>query len=165
MTTSQHLLADGDAPKPFMTVNDYLKPVDDSSAYPTHTHANPHAPMKAVTNSLNGDGYPVFGPGWQLTIQTAQNADVTSGQAVMQSFDSGLAAFWGDSNRGSGSRKTGLIELPVVPPTSIGQLQGANLSTLATMPALAVGNSFAPPYLARNRIDGTFSNMARLKFD
>lgn len=155
MDTTQHVAADGDAPKPVMMIDNYLKPTDADYPYPTHTLANPHAPMRTVTNSMqDGDGYPIFAPAWQLEVK---NPTVAAGQGLFE--NNGDSAYWGDSLTASGSEKTAPLELPVVPPTSIGHLQSANLSTLGTMPALAVGNSFAPPYLARDEIVGAFNNI------
>jgi hypothetical protein len=60
---------------------------------------------------------------------------------------SGNNAFWGASNEAGGSTHVAAIELPTSPPVSIGQLQNANVSLYAHMPALAIGNSFASPYI------------------
>lgn len=156
LDSTQHTL--DQAPKPVLEIDHYLKPTDDAYSYPTHTHANPHAPMRTVANSLDdGDGYPVFAPAWQLKIQ---NSTIATGASMYQEdFSGSNSVLWGDSHSPIGSVKTAPLELPVVPPTSIGHLQSANLSTLGTMPALAVGNSFATPYLARDEIVGAFNNI------
>lgn len=153
--TNLHVDGSEDAPIPYVTVDDYLKPADARLAYPLLALSNPFAPIKGSTNLLNGEGYPVYAPSWQMSIS---KATLTTGQAVIESQNNGLNAYWGSSNTASGQLRASPLVLPVIPPTSIGQLQSANLATLGTMPALAVGNSFATPYLQRDQIVGTFAN-------
>jgi hypothetical protein len=156
--TRNHRRGTGDAPLPYLVLNDYLKPADDRLAYSTYSLYNPHAPMKGATNLLSDqDGTPVYTPAWQMTLS---RSTVPAGANVLESANSGLNAYGGNSNTGGGQLKVAPLELPVIPPSSFGDLQSANVGILSTMPALAIGNSYATPYLARDQITGQFQNQA-----
>ena len=70
----------------------------------------------------------------------------------------GNNAFWGAANDAAGSTQVTAIELPTTPLVSIGQLQNANISLYAHMPAFAIGNSFASTYIPRTDLYDIFQN-------
>lgn len=157
---------DGDPPRPFLIFDAFLKPagynspfVGSSLRYPAFTHTNPLAPVLLGRNLLPLDldhdsvGYPVMSPDWQVEIS---GLSPTGGLPIQ--FDTfNNRAYWGSSHF-SGTTAVSMIELPTGPVQSIGQLQNANISLLGFMPALAIGNSFASPYITRNRLIQSFNN-------
>jgi hypothetical protein len=151
-----------DAPVDFFNFDFFLKPADHHFRYPGFSHSNPLAPNITSVNLFTSTtdqrtGYPVFDPSWQLEIYSTN----FPGMDVLQS--SGNNAFWGLSNQGSGRTHVAAIELPTTPPISLGKLQNANIGIFGHMPALAIGNSFASPFLPRNAVSRFFDN--RIKSD
>ena len=165
--TENHLVSTlGYLPQPFMIFDFFLKPagygnspVSSSLRYPSFTHSNPLAPALISRNLLptgklnNTIGYPVYAPDWQLEITSR----TTYGGTPIDNIN-GSNGFWGNSNKSNGSQNVSVIPLPTSPPLSIGHLQGANLSLLGHMPALAVGQSFASPYIPRSQLTAVFKN-------
>ncbi|MGB0372186.1 MAG: hypothetical protein ACPGN3_12700 [Opitutales bacterium] len=123
--------------------------------YPAFVLSNPLAPIKDNKNifypdetraSNNLNGYPGFSPGWELTYGAGfGNGGGTDHRPWAD--DSGRT----DINDGSIENAV-FIELPTSPVLSIGKLQHANITLYDHMPALAVGNSFASPFIQRNRV-------------
>ncbi|WP_308986543.1 hypothetical protein [Thalassobacterium sedimentorum] len=160
--TDLHIEGSGSAPRPVVTIDNYLKTTEDSQSFPVYALSNPHSPIKGATNLIaDEDGFPIFAPSWRMNTKLSPLA---VGDALLQSanfgVDGGRNAYWGSSNDATGALRTAPLELPVTPPLSLGQLQSANVAILGTMPALAIGNSFATPYLDRDRIDGVFTSFA-----
>jgi hypothetical protein len=166
INTSNYLAADTAEPYPFINYDCFLKPAEADSTtnpfpYPGLTHTNPLAPIMMSRNlfptsdSIPNYGWPVFAPNWQLSIYTT---GLTPGMDFLQSTGPGnVNGYWGSSNN-SGQSHVAMIELPTSPPLSIGQLQHANIGLYAHMPALAIGNSFASPYIPSNATYGIFQN-------
>jgi hypothetical protein len=147
-----------DAPVDFFNFDLFLKPADHLHRFATFSHNNPLAPNITSRNLFTSTatqrtGYPVLDPGWQVEIYTTN----FPGMDVLQS--SGNNAFWGLSNQGGGRTHVAAIELPTTPAISLGKLQNANLGIFGHMPALAVGNSFASPFLSRDAVSGRFNNL------
>lgn len=139
-----------------------LKPTEfdrSETRYPAFTRSNPLAPVRDNKNLLPADdlvensvGFPGISPDLDLTLSD----DGTGG------FTSNLD-YWGPSDgsiedTASGVRDPVLIELPTTPVLSIGKLQHANISVHAHMPALAIGNSLASPYIDPTRTIAQFGN-------
>jgi len=166
LNTMNHLAADISEPYPFINYDCFLKPAEEDSLtnpfpYPGLTHTNPLAPITMSRNlfptsdSVPNYGWPVFAPNWQLSIYTT---GLTPGMDFLQSTGTGnVNGYWGSSNN-SGQSHVAMIELPTSPPISIGQLQHANIGLYAHMPALAIGNSFASPYIPSNATYDIFQN-------
>lgn len=145
---------------PFFNFDLYWKPTDNRHRYPNFIHTNPLAPSISNRNLFSIDnanpfntdnikGFPSLSPGLQLDIYSA-----SAGMDTVRSI--GNNALWGASNETGLIRQVASIELPTTPPVSLGKLQNANLSIHGHMPALAVGNSFASPYLRRDRTTNLF---------
>ncbi|TVP76004.1 MAG: hypothetical protein EA353_12825, partial [Puniceicoccaceae bacterium] len=146
-----------DDPFIFFAFDFFVKPAQDALSYPTFTHSNPLAPSSSTSNLFTSladerTGYPVFAPDRQLKMSYF----TPGGLDAVES--SGVNAFWGLNNTGGGRTSVAAIELPTTPPISLGKLQNANLSVFGVMPALAIGNSFASPFLARDKTTGIFDN-------
>lgn len=159
INTESYRIEDGAAPFPFFNFDFFLKPAEADFPYPGLTHTNPLAPIILSRNlfptsqSKPDYGWPVYAPNWQLKIY---NTGLTPGMDSLQTF--GNNAFWGATNDAAGNTQVTAIELPTTPLVSIGQLQNANISLYAHMPALAIGNSFASPYLAPTELYDIFQN-------
>ena len=157
-TTAHDIGIDGQ-PYELFYFDTFLKPAGRSAnnpyAYPGLTHTNPYAPIMQSRNlfptsrSKPNYGWPMYGPNWQCSIYAPSFASFQS---------SGSNAFWGPSNSGSGKTNVTTTELPTSPLLSIGQLQHANVGLYAHMPAHAIGNSFASPYIARDKTYHIYNN-------
>ena len=148
-----------DAPFPFLNFDFFLKPAEADFPYPGLTHTNPLAPIRQSRNlfltseSKPDYGWPVYAPNWQLKIYST---GLIPGMGSLET--SGNNAFWGAANDAGGSTEVTALELPTSPPVSIGQLQNANISLYSHMPALAIGNSFASPFIPRTATYDIFQN-------
>lgn len=174
ISTESYRMEDTAAPFPFLNYDFFLKPAEADAdtnpfPYPGLTHTNPLAPIIQSRNLFPTSqakpnyGWPMYAPNWQLKVYTT---GITPGMDTLET--SGNNAFWGASNGSGGSTHVAAIELPTSPLVSIGQLQNANLSIYAHMPALAIGNSFASPYIPSNATYDFFQNRegnARIFYD
>ncbi|MGZ0654907.1 hypothetical protein ACWPKS_04800 [Coraliomargarita sp. W4R72] len=153
---------------PFVNYDNFLKPAAFETTanrftYPGLTHTNPLAPIMTSRNlfptsrSTPNYGWPVFAPNWQLNVYTT---GLTPGVDLLESSGpNSRNGFWGNSNSSSGGQtNVAMIELPTSPPLSLGQLQHANIGIYAHMPALAIGNSFASPYVPRTETYEIYQN-------
>ncbi|MGB0371559.1 MAG: hypothetical protein ACPGN3_09420 [Opitutales bacterium] len=130
-----------------LIVNEASSGIAASQRFPAYTHSNPLAPVRHSKNLLpQGDV-----PSTTTAGFTKLPADMVSMWRMSDSFSFFGANMngWGGSDGFSnpGASNPVLIELPTSPVLSLGKLQHANLSVLAHMPALAIGNSFASPYI------------------
>lgn len=159
ISTESYRMEDSSAPFPFFNFDFFLKPAEAGFPYPGLTHTNPLAPIIKSENlfptsrSKPNYGWPVYAPNWQLQIY---NTALTPGMDSLQTH--GDKAFWGATNTYGSSTQVTAIELPTTPLVSIGQLQNANISLYAHMPAFAIGNSFASPYIPRTDLYDIFKN-------
>ncbi|MGB0373043.1 MAG: hypothetical protein ACPGN3_17060 [Opitutales bacterium] len=122
--------------------------------YPTYVLTNPLAPVKDNRNifpasevRLQNDveGFPVTSPGWELRFQEGGN------------YSSVDYRFWGPSTgslngTSGGVQRATVLELPTAPLLSLGRLQNANVAIYDHMPAMAISNSLASPYIARDQV-------------
>jgi hypothetical protein len=165
ISTETYRVEDVAAPFPYLNYDCFVKPAEADSVanpypYPGLTHTNPLAPIMQSRNLFPTSqakpdyGWPMYAPNWQLNVYTT-DANVP-GMDALETM--GGNAFWGASNDSGGSTHVAAIELPTSPPISIGQLQNANLSLYAHMPALAIGNSFASAYIQSNVTYQIFQN-------
>ena len=166
ISTESYRSEDAAAPFPFLNYDFFLKPAEADAdtnpfPYPGLTHTNPLAPIMQSRNlfptsqSKPDYGWPMYAPNWQLKVYTTAS-NVPGMDALQTTINN--EAFWGASNEAGGSTHVAAIELPTSPPVSIGQLQNANVSLYAHMPALAIGNSFASPYIPSNATYNIFQN-------
>lgn len=161
ISTESYRIEDNAAPFPFLNYDFFLKPAEATFSYPGLTHTNPLAPIIQSRNlfptgqSKPGYGWPVYAPNWQLRIYTVGS---TPGIDTLQTF--GNRAFWGSANDAGGSTQVAAIELPTAPLVSIGQLQNANIALYSHMPALAIGNAFASPFIPATETHDIFRNRA-----
>lgn len=126
--------------------------------YPVYTMTNPLAPVKDSYGflppgeklSAGSVGYPTYSPGWEAEVTFG-----TEPAGTALALDN-----WGPSTGASGDGVTNVVtlELPTSPITSIGKLQHANITIYDHMPALAIGNSFASPFIDRDSTYALFDN-------
>lgn len=139
---------------------DHITDPATSLRYPAFALSNPMAPVIMSKNLLPDPtdtqiGIPYLSPGMQLAILG------NNSPSSMSSVEgSGGQAYWGNTHEASGRSNVSLIDLPTSPPLSIGKLQNANIGLYGHMPALAIGNSFASPYIASDEVSATFANAA-----
>ncbi|WP_269522637.1 hypothetical protein [Coraliomargarita parva] len=153
-------------PTPIMGVDYLLKPAiytDQNTRYPAYAFTNPGALVTSSANlfpdpgSGEAGGFPLLSPDRQFRILDLP----PSGATVINEA-------WGNTIDANGKDEVVMIDLPTFPLMSIGSLQNAQLSHLAQMPALAVANSFASPYIDPTKTLSTFNNwhgQSRLFYD
>jgi hypothetical protein len=108
---------------------------------------NPRQPD--VNRFLIGGGTFAAGPHYEASMRPCASL---AGAGLQVTMD-GRRAYYGASNSaGSGRTQLGFFEVPQQPVLSIAGLQHADLSASAFGPSNQVGNSWASPYLARNKI-------------
>lgn len=149
-------------PFPVATFDLQLKSTEfnrSETRYPAFARTNPLAPVRDNKNLLPADdliqnsaGFPTLSPDLDITMSD----DGIGGFA-------GNLDYWGPSDgsiagTASGVSNPVLLELPTAPVLSLGKLQHANLSLHAHMPALAVGNSLASPYIDPTQTITYFEN-------
>ena len=139
---------------PLMTFDYSLKPaVVSGFPYPGLSHTNPLAPIVDSRNLLpigsSGPGmdfgFSPYAPNWQVQIK--RNLSTITDELE----SNGDAAYWGAESTAGGSTEVAAIALPTRPLVSLGGLQSANVGLYGHMPALAIGNSLASPYIARDQ--------------
>ena len=124
------------------------------SRFPSFVATNPLAPVRDSKSFFpspdfisNSVGFPDLSPDMDLIVNNNNTGSLFS------------LSNWGPSDGFSGGvNNIALIELPTSPVLSLGKLQHANLSTYAHMPALAVGNSLASPYIDPEDSYAVFQN-------
>ncbi|MEM7672424.1 MAG: hypothetical protein AAF212_03695, partial [Verrucomicrobiota bacterium] len=123
--------------------------------YPVYTMTNPLAPVKdnralfpSGQLAQNGPvGLQTYAPSWELEVKEP-------------TLIAGDYANWGpsDGSPGAGLNSVVSLELPTAPILSLGKLQFANITIYDHMPALAISNSFASPYIALEQTYALFNN-------
>ncbi|MEM1221945.1 MAG: hypothetical protein AAGH40_04220 [Verrucomicrobiota bacterium] len=122
---------------------------DRNPKYPAFILTNPMAPVKDNKNLLPADdivdegiGFGAFSPGWSLSLNTW---NLPNGPSLNS---------WGPTdgtflNSSSATEQISpvMLELPTAPLLSLGKLQFANITIYDHMPALAISNSLATPYV------------------
>ncbi|MGB0372285.1 MAG: hypothetical protein ACPGN3_13210 [Opitutales bacterium] len=131
--------------------------------YPVYTMTNPLAPVKESKGFLppgeklseGSVGYPTFSPGWEAQVTFGGGFPNAGVSAPAGEFNN-----WGPSSgeSGDGVSNVVVLELPTSPVVSLGKLQHANISIYDHMPAMAIGNSFASPYVALDSTYNLFNN-------
>ena len=127
--------------------------------YPAFSRTNPLAPVRDNKNLLPADdlienslGYPVLSPDLNVTFSDDGTGGLTSGLDYWGPSDGRL------SDTAAGLTNPVLLELPTSPVLSLGKLQHANISVHAHMPALAIGNSLASPYIDPEQTAAVLNN-------
>lgn len=97
-------------------------------------------------------GYPCTIPQYQISSRK-----LTSSSGIIEL--NGDNGYWGPSNGASGEHYTSLFEIPTVPLLSLGQLQHYHAGSLARPESInagyVIGNSWAHPYIARDKDEET----------
>lgn len=105
-------------------------------------------------------GYPCTAPSYQISARK-----LTSGTGLMEL--KGDHGYWGPSNGASGEHYVPLFEIPTVPLLSLGQLQhyhaGASLPPSSLNPGYIIANSWAHPYVRRDREEETHASDGLIK--
>ena len=86
------------------------------------------------------------------------------GYGYLQTSFTGSQSTWGSANGADGELYTSVLEIPVSPLHSLGALQHVNLAAEATLPALAIGNSY-PSMLIEAHSNVIEINRGRAIFD
>lgn len=141
------------------TFDSYLKPLEllhpsedntvEASAlgalsFPAFVASNPLSPGEDRYSAYR-QGSGLFSPqrnAYMSSQSTRINPDTLMTGAV--NADRGI---WGDSISGGTTNNVSILDLPIHPLNSIGQLQHANLMDHPHYPALAIGNSFPSPFI------------------
>lgn len=96
--------------------------------------------------------YPCTIPQYQISSRK-----LTSSSGIIEL--NGDNGYWGPSNGASGEHYTSLFEIPTVPLLSLGQLQHYHAGSLARPESInagyVIGNSWAHPYIARDKDEET----------
>lgn len=124
------------------------------AAFPTFTHSNPLAASlraSAAGRPRPGDGGKDKGatgapPSYQLTIRRGAAWDGIIQQPSNQTAFGGHAV-----SAAKGAERVILTEIPLTQPTSLAQYAHANFGVSDQQPLLAIGNSFASPYVQATR--------------
>ncbi len=118
--------------------------------YPFLTHSNPLAPVQRASAGgrrigVSGDsaGYLGASPSYQLTVRNGAWENLLEFPAGTD----GKKTYGGYSISSSGADSVILAEIPLVQPTSLAHYAHANLGIRDQQPLLAIGNSFATPFI------------------
>lgn len=135
-----------DTPYPLFSLDFSLKAADsgDEYGFTPFVMGNPVAQTSnwEALGDQGDRGYYSTIPIWKPTL-----ANVNGWNSVISVDGNDPYAFWGPSNAASGTTHTSALSIPSAPLQSLAQLQHANLAVQGHLPALAVGNSFATPYV------------------
>ena len=118
--------------------------------YPFLTHSNPLAPVQRASAggrrigvSSDSAGYLGASPSYQLTVRNGAWENLLEFPAGTD----GKKTYGGYSISSSGADSVILAEIPLVQPTSLAHYAHANLGIRDQQPLLAIGNSFATPFI------------------
>lgn len=104
-------------------------------------------PRQPVINNQVGYGSFTAAPHFESTLRQVGSFD----QAIQTSSD-GRNSFWGPSHSSSGRSFLPFFEIPRAPLMSLAGFQHADLASSTFSSANQFANSWASPYLARNRV-------------
>ncbi|MEY4483675.1 MAG: hypothetical protein RL693_1127, partial [Verrucomicrobiota bacterium] len=138
--------------KRFLGLIDWrLKTEADANGFPLQMIAR-FDPRCVFIHQLK-QGYPCTIPTYQLNARK-----LTSGTSLIEL--QGDQGYWGPSSSASGEHYTPLFEIPTAPLLSLGQLQhyhaGAAIRPYVLNPGYVIGNSWAHPYVGRDRDEETY---------
>lgn len=127
------------------------KPADSADApFPALTHSNPLAPVQRASAGGrlgNSTGYLGASPSYQLSIRRGAWENVLESPP----YTNGKKAYGGYSMTSNGADRVILAEIPLVQPTSLANYTHANFGVRDQQPLLAIGNSFASPFVATDK--------------
>ncbi|WP_193211476.1 hypothetical protein [Luteolibacter marinus] len=107
----------------------------------------------SINHLLSAGSFPVA-PHYQSTLRAVSSFD-----GAIQTTSDGRRSFWGPSQSSSGESQLPFFEIPREPMLSLAAFQSADLATSTFSPSNQFANSWASPYLGRNRA----SNLDRSK--
>ena len=103
-------------------------------------------PRQAAINHQLAAGSFTVAPHYLSTLRSVSSFD----GAIQTTFD-GRRSFWGPNHSASGEDRLPFFEIPREPLLSLGGFQHADLASSAFSPANQFGNSWASPYLSRDK--------------
>ncbi len=138
-------------------------PPQAAGAFPLYTHSNPLAAVLhaagAGRDAASADiGYGGASPSYRMRV-TRPTGGMNAWLNLLQS-DGGSAprTFGGSSYEVDGTLRSIHVEVPLTPPTSLGQFTHANFNVRDQQPLQGVGNSFAHPQVDPTRTWTTANN-------
>ncbi len=126
------------------------RPPDAAGNYPLFSHSNPLAAMLGAdgagrSSGAEGAGFGGASPSFRLRV-TRPTGGMNAWLNLLQSPGGATPLTYGGfSNQADGSLASIHTEVPLTPPTSLGQYAHANFHVRDQQPLYGVGNSFAHP--------------------
>ena len=99
----------------------------------------------SINHLLSAGSFPVA-PHYQSTLRSVSSFD-----GAVQTTTDGRRSYWGPSHSSSGEDRLPFFEIPREPMISLAGFQGADLASSTFSPSNQFANSWASPYLGRNR--------------
>jgi len=134
-----------------------------AGAFPLFTHSNPmaavaHADGAGRSGTAAGSGFGGASPSYRMRV-TRPTGGMNAWLSLLQA-DGGAEprTFGGLSNEVDGNLISIHTEVPLVPPTSLGQFTHANFNVRDQQPLYGVGNSFAHPQVDPTKTFTTANN-------
>jgi hypothetical protein len=121
-----------------------------AGSFPLFSHSNPMAAMLSAdgagrTAATEGAGFGGSSPSYRLRL-TRPTGGMNAWLSLLQSPGGATPlTFGGYSNQADGNLTSIHVDIPLVPPTSLGQYTHANFQVRDQQPLYAIGNSFAHP--------------------
>lgn len=134
-----------------------------AGAFPLFTHSNPmaavaHADGAGRTGPTAGAGFGGASPSYRMRV-TRPTGGMNAWLSLLQSSGGTQPRTYGGlSNEVDGNLISTHTEVPLVPPTSLGQFAHANFNVRDQQPLYGVGNSFAHPQVDPTKTYATANN-------
>jgi hypothetical protein len=134
-----------------------------AGAFPLFTHSNPmaaiaHADGAGRSGPAAGAGFKGASPSYRMRV-TRPTGGMNAWISLLQaSSDAQPRTYGGFSNEVDGNLSSTHTEVPLVPPTSLGQFAHANFNVRDQQPLYGVGNSFAHPQVDPTKTYSTSNN-------
>ncbi len=143
------------------TVSTAGRPPSAVGAFPLFTHSNPLAAVLGAdgagrASTAEGSGFGGASPSFRLRV-TRPTGGMNAWLSLLQSPGGAAPLTYGGlSNQTDGNLASIHTEVPLTPPTSLGQYTHANFNLRDQQPLYGVGNSFAHPQVDPTRTYSTF---------
>lgn len=134
-----------------------------AGAFPLFTHSNPmaavaHADGAGRAGTAAGSGFGGASPSYRMRV-TRPTGGMNAWMSLLQSNGGAEPLTYGGlSNEVDGNLTSIHTEVPLVPPTSLGQFAHANFNVRDQQPLYGVGNSFAHPQVDPTKTYSTANN-------
>ena len=134
-----------------------------AGGFPLYTHSNPlgavlHSDGAGRESSQKDSGFDGASPSYRMRV-TRPSGGINAWQSLLQSDGAAQPLTYGGlSYEADGALRSVHTEVPLVPPTSLGQFAHANFHLRDQQPLYGVGNSFAHPQVAPTKTFTTAQN-------